>query len=307
MWAGDFPPFQKAWWLACSLQNIEANKELIRCVTLSRIIFGEEHWKCAQALATLAYGYLTLRGTLFPGWVWVGEPCWAHTQPHWGWGWPGEDPSRPQRTARQEKGKPMAEAGSRMGVLEIKIIMKERRKKTEGWRTKWGRGSRASEEIEESGRAFSGKPREEKAFQKKHRVASAGSDGREKSNGGRLKRDPWICQSTSHWQLAWHQQVNSLGPGRAEIQEDNLGSCFWNSTGGEGNLKPRERNQKHLRGMFVWTEGRQMQPLFLWKDYWVGLWKEVRLHLLKSALSMSSPSRPWVLLFQLDSKLTQDR
>ncbi|DAA17866.1 TPA: tetratricopeptide repeat domain 23-like [Bos taurus] len=43
-------------------KNIEANKELIRCVTLSRIIFGEEHWKCAQALATLAYGYLTLRG-----------------------------------------------------------------------------------------------------------------------------------------------------------------------------------------------------------------------------------------------------
>uniref|UniRef100_A0A8C6E568 Tetratricopeptide repeat domain 23 like n=1 Tax=Moschus moschiferus TaxID=68415 RepID=A0A8C6E568_MOSMO len=43
-------------------KNIEANKELIRCVILSRIIFGEEHWKCAQALATLAYGYLTLRG-----------------------------------------------------------------------------------------------------------------------------------------------------------------------------------------------------------------------------------------------------
>nr|XP_058163658.1 tetratricopeptide repeat protein 23-like isoform X2 [Dasypus novemcinctus]XP_058163659.1 tetratricopeptide repeat protein 23-like isoform X2 [Dasypus novemcinctus] len=42
--------------------NIQANKELIRCVILSRIIFGEEHWKCAQALANLAYGYLTLRG-----------------------------------------------------------------------------------------------------------------------------------------------------------------------------------------------------------------------------------------------------
>ncbi|KAI4561360.1 hypothetical protein MJT46_012050 [Ovis ammon polii x Ovis aries] len=42
-------------------KNVEANKELIRCVILSRIIFGEEHWKCAQALATLAYGYLTLR------------------------------------------------------------------------------------------------------------------------------------------------------------------------------------------------------------------------------------------------------
>ncbi|XP_061045169.1 LOW QUALITY PROTEIN: tetratricopeptide repeat protein 23-like [Eubalaena glacialis] len=36
--------------------------KLIRCVILSRIIFGEEPWKCAQALATLAYGYLTLTG-----------------------------------------------------------------------------------------------------------------------------------------------------------------------------------------------------------------------------------------------------
>ncbi|XP_044772616.1 tetratricopeptide repeat protein 23-like [Neomonachus schauinslandi] len=42
--------------------NTQANKELIRCVILSRIIFGEEHWKCAQAAASLAYGYLTLRG-----------------------------------------------------------------------------------------------------------------------------------------------------------------------------------------------------------------------------------------------------
>ncbi|KAM6224378.1 tetratricopeptide repeat protein 23-like [Rhynchocyon petersi] len=42
--------------------HIQANKELIRCVILSRIIFGEDHWKCAQALANLAYGYLTLRG-----------------------------------------------------------------------------------------------------------------------------------------------------------------------------------------------------------------------------------------------------
>ncbi|KAL6042795.1 hypothetical protein STEG23_015383, partial [Scotinomys teguina] len=41
--------------------NTKANKELIRCFFLSRIIFGQEHWKCAQALANLAYGYLTLR------------------------------------------------------------------------------------------------------------------------------------------------------------------------------------------------------------------------------------------------------
>ncbi|TKC38465.1 hypothetical protein EI555_012279, partial [Monodon monoceros] len=42
-------------------KNTLANKELIRCVILPRIIFGEEPWKCAQALATLAYGYVTLR------------------------------------------------------------------------------------------------------------------------------------------------------------------------------------------------------------------------------------------------------
>ncbi|XP_027293598.2 tetratricopeptide repeat protein 23-like isoform X1 [Cricetulus griseus] len=42
--------------------NTKANKELIRCFIFSRIIFGKEHWRCAQALANLAYGYLTLRG-----------------------------------------------------------------------------------------------------------------------------------------------------------------------------------------------------------------------------------------------------
>ncbi|XP_047412265.1 tetratricopeptide repeat protein 23-like isoform X2 [Sciurus carolinensis] len=42
--------------------TIQANKELIRCVILSRIVFGEEHWRCAQALTNLAYGYLVLRG-----------------------------------------------------------------------------------------------------------------------------------------------------------------------------------------------------------------------------------------------------
>ncbi|XP_019503395.1 PREDICTED: tetratricopeptide repeat protein 23-like [Hipposideros armiger] len=50
--------------------NTQASKELIRCAILSRITFGEEHWKCAQALVSLAYGYLTLRvqgteGTVF--------------------------------------------------------------------------------------------------------------------------------------------------------------------------------------------------------------------------------------------------
>lgn len=44
--------------------------------------------------------------------------------------------------------------------------------------------------MEESGRAISGKPREEKAFQKKHSVASADSDGREKSNGVKAEERP---------------------------------------------------------------------------------------------------------------------
>ncbi|KAM9095250.1 tetratricopeptide repeat protein 23-like [Sarcophilus harrisii] len=41
--------------------NCQANQELIRCVTFSRIVFGTEHWRYAQALTNLAYGYLTLR------------------------------------------------------------------------------------------------------------------------------------------------------------------------------------------------------------------------------------------------------
>ena len=256
MRAGDFPPFQKAWWLACSLQNIEANKELIRCVILSRIIFGEEHWKCAQALATLAYGYLTLRGTLFPGWVWVGEPCWAHTQPHWGWGWPGEDPSHPQCTARQEKGKPMAEAGSRMGVLEIKIIMKERRQKTEGWRTKWGRGSGASEEIEESGRAFSGKPREEKAFQKKHRVASAGSDGREKSNGGKAEERPMDLSINKSLTAGLAPTSKLLGPWESRDSGRQFRKLFLKFYWRWGQLETKRKEPEAFEGDVCLNRGK---------------------------------------------------
>ncbi|ELK07577.1 Tetratricopeptide repeat protein 23-like protein [Pteropus alecto] len=57
--------------------NTQANKELIRCVILSQITFGEEHWKCAQALASLAYGYLTLRGDLSFAYQWLslGRVC----------------------------------------------------------------------------------------------------------------------------------------------------------------------------------------------------------------------------------------
>ncbi|KAM4808362.1 tetratricopeptide repeat protein 23-like [Rhinophrynus dorsalis] len=37
------------------------NKELIRCVALSRIVYGDGHWRLAQAFANLAHSYLTLR------------------------------------------------------------------------------------------------------------------------------------------------------------------------------------------------------------------------------------------------------
>ncbi|GAB1299250.1 Tetratricopeptide repeat protein 23-like [Apodemus speciosus] len=53
----------------------KANKELIRCFILSQIVFGKEHWKCAQALANLAYGYLTLRGMCFPESLKTGPVC----------------------------------------------------------------------------------------------------------------------------------------------------------------------------------------------------------------------------------------
>ncbi|CAI9590312.1 unnamed protein product [Staurois parvus] len=38
---------------------LTAHKELIKCVALSRIIYGDSHWKLAEAFANLAYGYLT--------------------------------------------------------------------------------------------------------------------------------------------------------------------------------------------------------------------------------------------------------
>ncbi|XP_067401766.1 tetratricopeptide repeat protein 23-like [Emydura macquarii macquarii] len=40
----------------------KANRELIRCVALTRIIYGDGHWQLGQAFANLAYSYLILRG-----------------------------------------------------------------------------------------------------------------------------------------------------------------------------------------------------------------------------------------------------
>ncbi|KAM5192396.1 tetratricopeptide repeat protein 23-like [Mantella aurantiaca] len=41
---------------------LTALKELIKCVALSRIIYGDCHWRLAEAFANLAHGYLTYRG-----------------------------------------------------------------------------------------------------------------------------------------------------------------------------------------------------------------------------------------------------
>uniref|UniRef100_A0A8B9PNQ4 Tetratricopeptide repeat domain 23 like n=1 Tax=Apteryx owenii TaxID=8824 RepID=A0A8B9PNQ4_APTOW len=49
------------------LQNVflqvgEATHELIWCVALTRVFYGDGHWKLAQAFASLAHSYLVLRG-----------------------------------------------------------------------------------------------------------------------------------------------------------------------------------------------------------------------------------------------------
>ncbi|XP_066474264.1 tetratricopeptide repeat protein 23-like [Tiliqua scincoides] len=40
----------------------KAQRELIQCTALTRIIYGNRHWKLAQALANLAHSYLVLQG-----------------------------------------------------------------------------------------------------------------------------------------------------------------------------------------------------------------------------------------------------
>ncbi|XP_061472103.1 tetratricopeptide repeat protein 23-like [Rhineura floridana] len=43
-------------------QTHKACRELIQCTALTRIIYGNGHWRLAQALANLAHSYLTLQG-----------------------------------------------------------------------------------------------------------------------------------------------------------------------------------------------------------------------------------------------------
>ncbi|XP_068106531.1 tetratricopeptide repeat protein 23-like isoform X2 [Hyperolius riggenbachi] len=45
-----------------SNEFLPAHKELIRCVALSRIFYGDSHWRLAEAFANLAHSYLTFRG-----------------------------------------------------------------------------------------------------------------------------------------------------------------------------------------------------------------------------------------------------
>ncbi|CAI5787700.1 repeat 23-like [Podarcis lilfordi] len=40
----------------------KACRELVQCTALARIVYGNGHWKLAEALANLAHGYLTLQG-----------------------------------------------------------------------------------------------------------------------------------------------------------------------------------------------------------------------------------------------------
>ena len=181
----------------------------------------------------------------------------------------GEDPSCPQCTVCQEKGQPMGEAGSRMRVLEIKI-MKERRQRTEDWRTKWGKESGASEEIEESGRANSGKPREKKAFQKKLNVVSAGSDGREKSNGVKAEERPVDLSINKSLTVGLAPTSKLLGPWESPDSGRQFRKLFQKFCRGEGNLKPRGRYQKHVRGMLSEPrEGRHSPPFFRKITEWV--------------------------------------
>ena len=44
------------------LQATEGVAELVRCVALSRVLFGDGHWRLAQAYTDLAHAYLHLRG-----------------------------------------------------------------------------------------------------------------------------------------------------------------------------------------------------------------------------------------------------
>ncbi|XP_006872211.1 PREDICTED: tetratricopeptide repeat protein 23-like, partial [Chrysochloris asiatica] len=45
-----------------SQQYKQAVHELVRCVALTRICYGDSHWKLAEAHVNLAQGYLQLKG-----------------------------------------------------------------------------------------------------------------------------------------------------------------------------------------------------------------------------------------------------
>lgn len=46
----------------CPSQYEQAVRELVRCMALTRICYGDSHWKLAEAHVNLAQGYLQLKG-----------------------------------------------------------------------------------------------------------------------------------------------------------------------------------------------------------------------------------------------------
>lgn len=49
-----------------SSQYKKAIQERVRCVALTRICYGDSHWKQAEAYVNLAQGYLQLKGEHSP-------------------------------------------------------------------------------------------------------------------------------------------------------------------------------------------------------------------------------------------------
>ncbi|XP_051004665.1 tetratricopeptide repeat protein 23 isoform X3 [Acomys russatus] len=53
---------EKAKWYSSSHEYKQAIQELVRCVALTRICYGDSHWKLAEAYVNLSQGYLQLKG-----------------------------------------------------------------------------------------------------------------------------------------------------------------------------------------------------------------------------------------------------
>lgn len=65
-----------------SSQYKQAIHELVRCVALTRICYGNSHWKLAEAHVNLAQGYLQLKGEFLSDWG--GSVSWFLLFPKFG-------------------------------------------------------------------------------------------------------------------------------------------------------------------------------------------------------------------------------